>query len=113
MAFAYSVMKERNVDNVSPNRILKLIPLDGGAVISVKRNTFNLNAFKGDKNLHAIQDAGLWRLEYRSADGSGAGALPEPLKQQWTSFNQLMKFLVPYFESRNVKVEEITNAPAT
>ncbi len=107
MTFAYSVMKEKNIANVSPNRVLKLIPLDGGVVVSTRRNTFNLNAFKGDKNLHAIQDAGLWHLEYRTESGQSAGALPEPLKQQWTSYNQLIKFLIPYFESRNVKIEEV------
>jgi len=106
-------MKERNVTNVSPDRILKLIPLEGGATHTTKRSTFNVNKFTGDNQLHAIQDSGLWHLEYRHANGQAAGALPEPLKQRWTNFNQMKKHLDSYFESRNVKIEEVVSAPTT
>lgn len=107
MTFAYSVFKERNVANVKTERVFKLSPMNDMVMMSRKRTTFNAHMFQGDKQLHAIQDAGLWYLAYKSSDGTGAGNLPEPLKQRWTSFNQLLKFIIPYFESRGVKVDEI------
>lgn len=103
----YSVIKEKNVANVKTERIFKLSAIAETVLMSRKRTTFNAHMFQGDKQLHAIQEAGLWRLQYKSSDGSGAGNLPEPLKQKWTNFNQLIKFLIPYFESRGVKVDEI------
>jgi len=56
--------------------------------------------FTGDSRLHAIQDAGLWKLEYKRSNGTGAGELPEALKQRFTNFNQLMKYVTAYFASR-------------
>lgn len=107
MAYAYSVQKMKNVTNVSTDRVFKLAPISESVLMSRKRTTFNAHMFQGDKQLHAIQDAGLWYLQYKSSDGTGAGNVPEPLKQRWTSFNQLLRFLVPYFEGRGVKIEEV------
>lgn len=111
MTFAYSVTKERNVVNVSPERVFKLSPIAESVMTSRKRPMSSTHLFQGDKQLHAVQDAGLWHLVYKSSDGTGAGALPEQLKQRWTSFNQLLKYLIIYFENRGVKIEEISNAP--
>src|SRR5271167_4518301 len=107
MGYAYSVFKEKNVANVSSDRVFKLIAANDVVLMSRKRTTFNAHMFQGDKQLHAVQDSGLWYLVYKTLDGRGAGNLPEPLKQRWTNFNQLIKFLVPYFESRGVRIEEI------
>src|SRR6266481_5990747 len=99
MPFAYSVIKERNVSNVSTDRILKLIPGPEGAMSTDRRyKSAAAHMFLGNKRLHAVQNSGLWHLEFRQEDGKSAGGLPEILKQQWTSFNQLMKTLVPYFK---------------
>jgi hypothetical protein len=108
----YSVHKVKNVANVSTNRILKLTALEGGGMMlnnaSIgKRSTFNVNLFTGDKLIHAIQDNGLWHLEYRTSTGQSAGNLPGPLQQKWTNFNQLRKFLDAYFLARNVKIDEV------
>lgn len=97
-------MAEKNLANVSTDRIFKLSPINEMEMMSRKRSTF---MFQGDKQLHAIQDSGLWYLEYRTSTGQSGGNLPEPLKQRWTSFNQLTKFLIPYFQNRGVRVDEI------
>lgn len=107
--YKYSVIKEKNIANVKTERIFKLSPISEMVLMSRKRSTFNAHMFQGDKQLHAIQDAGLWYLAYKSSDGTGAGNLPEPLKQRWTNFNQLLKFLISYFEARGVKVDEIVS----
>ncbi len=103
MTYAYTVTKMKNVANVSTDRILKLIPTEDAAK---RRSNFNLKIYEGG-HIHAIQESGLWYLEYRQANGKGAGVLPEMLKQRWTNFNQLIKFLAPYFENRGIKLEEV------
>ena len=110
MTYAYSVLAVKNVANVSTDRIFKLVPGEGGATgpdTRYKTNRGRPDMYTGDKVLHAIQDSGLWHLEFRTSTGQGSGGLPEPLKQRWTNFNQLIKFLVPYFKNRNVEIEEI------
>lgn len=59
--------------------------------------------FSGENKLRAIKDPqfGLWTLKYDS------GILPEALKQQFTSFKVLLKFVTEYFTKRNIKVEEV------
>lgn len=103
MNYAYSHYAVKNVANVSTDRILKLTVLN---TISNNRSTMNMNKFKNTE-LHAIQEAGLWHVRFMTPEGYSAGELPEPLKQQWTNFNQLKKFLDTYFATRNIKIEEI------
>jgi hypothetical protein len=106
MKYAYSHMAERNVSNVSTDRILKLITLPGGAMRANQRNTFSASMLTNTE-IHAVQEAGLWCLKYKTPEGYGAGKLPEMLKQRWTNFNQMKKFLDTYFLARNVKIEEV------
>jgi len=98
MPYAYSVEKMKNVANVSTDRILMLQPSDTPRRVT---GMVDKRLFTGDNKLHAIQDAGLWFLRYEQ------GALPRPLQQRWTNFNQLMKFTTTYFNSRNVDVKEV------
>lgn len=105
MSYAYSHLAVKNVANVSTDRIFKLSPIIENQIFG-KRSTFNIDKFKNTE-LHAIQDSGLWYLSFKTPEGYGAGSLPEPLKQRWTNFNQLRKFLDSYFASRNIKVDEV------
>lgn len=59
--------------------------------------------FSGENRLHAIKDPqfGLWTLKYE------AGSVPEALKQQFTGFKILLKFITEYFAKRNIKIEEV------
>lgn len=59
--------------------------------------------FTGENKLHAVKDPQyqLWYLKYEM------GAVPEPLKQQFTSFKVLHKFCVEYFKKRNIEIKEV------
>jgi hypothetical protein len=58
--------------------------------------------FNGGNRIHAVQDeSGLWVLRYDS------GSVPPALRQQFTSFSQLLKFLRSYFDKRNIDIKEI------
>src|ERR1700688_1834112 len=59
--------------------------------------------FTGENKLHAVKDPQyqLWSLRYEM------GVVPEPLKQQFTSFKQLFKFCEEYFKKRNIEIKEI------
>lgn len=59
--------------------------------------------FKGGNRLHAMRapNSDLWILKYEN------GALPEPLKQKFTSFNAVLKFVTTYFQKRGLEVIRI------
>lgn len=59
--------------------------------------------FQGKENVLAVMDEQtcLWRLRYR------AGILPEPLLQQFTSFEKLMKFAREYFGKRGMDIVDV------
>lgn len=101
----YSVLKIKNVSNVKTDRVLKLIQINEN-VLFRKRSTMSVEKFQNTE-LHAIQDNGLWYLSFKTPEGYGSGQLPEALRQRWTNFNQLRKFLDSYFEARNFKIEEV------
>lgn len=88
----------------SPDRVLMLRPAEGKTALSSKGMLDN-RLFKGENKLHAIMDTQtcLWSLKYE------IGGLEAPLKQQWTSFNQLMKYLREYFNRRNVEITEVVD----
>jgi hypothetical protein len=55
--------------------------------------------FTGENKLHVIQtDNGLWYFKYEH------GGLPEPLKQQFTSFDLALKHAERYFQTRGIKI---------
>jgi hypothetical protein len=95
----YSVNKLQNFKNVSTDRVFKLKPIEGSPLSS--RGITDKRLFTGDNNLHAIQDAGLWFLKYDD------GSVPPALKQRFTNFNQLLKYVTNYYRIRNVEIIEI------
>lgn len=59
--------------------------------------------FTEENKLHAIQNPSscLWYLKYEQ------GIVPEPLRQQFTNFNALHKYVEGYFNKRNVNIKEV------
>lgn len=54
----------------------------------------------GEKKLVAIQDVNLWYCRYTE------GAVPLPLQQKFTNYNQFLKHVTSYFRSRNIELVE-------
>jgi len=87
----------RNTDRII---VLKLI--DTSAKQS-KTGSIDTRILTGDNKLHAKMDptSCFWSLSYEH------GFVPDPLKQQFTSFAMLLKFIKEYFRKRNIEVTEI------
>lgn len=84
------------------DRILVLGVIDG----TKPKNTIGLvdpRLFTGENKLHAVMDTQttLWHLKYDS------GVMPQPLKQQFTSFTKLYDHAVDYFAKRNIIIKEV------
>lgn len=81
------------------DRVLELKIIDGTLP---KRSTglVDSSIFKGDNKLHAIFDdqTQLWYLKY------DRGIVPPALKQSFTSYSALIRFVKPYFEKRNIEI---------
>ena len=80
------------------DRVLKLTqrnPKDSPGLIGRE-------VFTGGNKLHAIyqEDTGLWHFKLEH------GAVPEPLKQQFTSFNGMMKYAKTFFDNKNIDITE-------
>lgn len=82
--------------------ILVLKPIDGKFTTS-SSGLIDNRLFSGENNLHARLDPQtcLWSLSYES------GALPGPLKQRWTSWNAVHKFVETYFKNRNIEIVKV------
>jgi hypothetical protein len=84
----------------STDRIFILAPMEGGAKSTT--GAVDNRLFTGENRLHAIMDGNcLWRLRYDS------GLLQQPLRQTFTSFKILRKFVEDYFRRRNIEIKEI------
>lgn len=86
----------------SQDRVLVLSVIDGKDA----RGTTGLvdtNLFAGTNKLHAKMDpqTSFWYMQYEK------GILPEPLKQRFTSFKILLKFVEEYFKRRNIEIKEV------
>lgn len=86
----------------SDDRIIELAPMEG----QFPKDSMGLTdkrLFTGGNKLHAIHDTRLrlWHLRYE------LGGLPEPLKQKWTKFSDLLKTVELYFKKRNVRITNI------
>lgn len=59
--------------------------------------------FNGENKLHAIMDnrTSLWYLKY------DMGVLPGALKQKFTSFSKLYKYVSDYYGRRGLKIVEV------
>jgi len=89
--------------NASTDRILVLTKLDPDKNTLSGTGLIDNQLFTGGNELHAIMDTrtSLWYLKYKS------GILPEPLRQKFTGFTGLMKFVTEYFKRRNIKIERV------
>lgn len=81
------------------DRVLLLEPIDGKPLSS--KGVVDPRLFTGENKLHAIRTDNdqLWSFKYE------AGAVPEPLKDKFTSFSKLLKHAEVYFSTRNVRVK--------
>lgn len=87
--------------NQSTDRIISLVKVEGKNTLS-DMGLIDNRLFSGGNTLHAVMEPnGLWILKYDS------GSLPEPLRQQFTNFTILMKFLRQYFHKRNIEIKEV------
>ena len=87
------------VKNRSYDRVITLEKIPGLNTIG-STGLIDNTLFSGDNRLRAIIDKRtmLWSLR------QDHGLLPPPLKQQWTSFTGLMKYITDYYKKRNVNV---------
>lgn len=92
----------------SDDRVFIFEPIEGMKTAS-STGGFDPRLFSGENKLHAKKDPvyGLWSLQYEM------GGLPPVLKQQWTSFNTMLKFARDYYKRRGVTVTEVQSEPKT
>ena len=83
------------------DRVIILEAIDG--VAKTTSGNIDPKIFTGENKLHAIKDEESchWFLKYDN------GGLPGPLKQRFTSYSMLIKFVENYYKSRNLKIKEI------
>lgn len=95
-------LMEDSVKNEITDRVFVLAPMDGKDPLSTK-GLVDPRLFSGENNLHAIMDPTncMWYLRY------DAGILEQPLKQKFTNFKILKKFVEDYYRRRNIQVKEI------
>jgi hypothetical protein len=94
-----------NMDKEVPDeRVLKVEKIPGEHTLSSSGTVAN-SLFKGDNPLYAYKgkDGLGWYLRYKS------GELPEPLKQCFTTFPILFKFVESYFRRRGLRLYEEMN----
>lgn len=90
----------------SPDRILKLEPIDGKKPLS-STGLVDPRLFKDGEDgnrLHAVMDTStcLWSFKYEK------GAVPPTLKdQKFTGFKKLRDFAEDYFGKRNIRITEV------
>jgi len=87
----------------SDDRTLVLKPLDETKSILNSTGLIDNRLYKGGNTLHGMINpaSNLWCLKYE------VGGLPQDLKQEFTSFEKLLRFASKYFTKRNLKIVEI------
>jgi hypothetical protein len=88
--------------NMANDRIIKLQLKEGMSAKNSAGVTDN-RVLTGENKLHAVHDpqTSFWSLHWDK------GILAPPLQQNWTTWQKMMDFIVPYFERRNIEVKEI------
>lgn len=82
-------------------RVLSLGRMEGKNVLT-NVGTIDNRILTGENKLRAFMEPnGLWSLKYEF------GAVPEPLRQQFTSFSALNKVVKEYYHKRNIEVKEV------
>ena len=86
--FAEAIEEKIRLRMRSDDRVFILRPKEGQSPTK-NSGLVDTRLFKGENKLHAVRDkmTSLWSLRYDS------GLLPEPLKQRFTSFEALRKFV--------------------
>jgi hypothetical protein len=89
----------------SPDRILKLEPMEGKKTLN-SMGIVDPRLFKDGEDgnqLHAVMDIDscLWSFRYEK------GSVPPALKGTFTGFRALKKYAEEYFTLRNIKITEV------
>lgn len=86
--------------NYDADRVITLTPRAGKDTLS-STGLVDPRLFNGTNVMYAsMGPSGLWSIRYKH------GLPPEELRQQFTSFTNLMKHLKIYFGKRNIDVKE-------
>ena len=92
-----------NLGNVkSDDRVFVIRPIKDKAPVSVT-GLVDPRLFKGGNALHAKLDvhSSMWYLQYE------CGVLPQALKQKFTNFSTLLKYVENYMKKRNLEIVEV------
>lgn len=103
MIFNYELEKNKMH---SDKRVFKLKLKEGVSAKTSAGGQVDNRLFKGDNYLFAKKEpiTGLWKCSYEK------GSVQEPLKQSFTSFNELKRYVTDFFNKRNVVVEDVEDA---
>ena len=98
----YWNVEERQSEKMrSDERTIVLKVKDGLSAKDVLGKT-DPRLFNGENALTAVKDInGLWYMKYK------VGAVPAPLKQKFTKFNDLVQQAAQYFRTRNIEILEV------
>jgi hypothetical protein len=101
----YTTLDPNKKTKMSGNdRVFVLKQIEGKDPVDT-RGLFDKRLFTGENKLHAIRDemsTWLWYFKYDT------GILPEYLRgRRYTKFNEAVKDVEKYFNSRNIKIEEV------
>lgn len=90
----------RNKENRKEDIVLVLKPIGSAKHVS---GLMDKRLFTGDNNLHAVMDTQtcLWSLRYDH------GILPQSLKQKFTGYAPLIKYVTDYLKNRNIEITEV------
>lgn len=94
---------ERRKEKMHSNdRVISLSPIEGKRSVATN-GLVDPRLFSGENKLHLVRDPmhSLWFFKYEM------GMLPEPLKQQFTTFGRATKHAREYFKKRNIEIKEI------
>jgi hypothetical protein len=102
VAAMLSIDDEQYASKMHANdRILMLKPKEGVPLDTT--SMIDKRLLTGENKLHALfeGETGLWYLRYDQ------GGLPLQLRQKFTSFNKLLRYVTDYFVKKNIDVKEV------
>lgn len=98
----YDLADKRRAKMRSDDRVLVLKPIPDHKIKSSTGMT-DKRLFTGENKLHAVMntDTCIWSMKYEM------GGLPEPLKEQFTTFDKLLAHARKYYNSRGLDIIEV------
>lgn len=98
----YNSDERRFAKMKSDDRVLVLQVIPGQKAKTTGGMT-DTRLFTGENKLHAKMDTNtcIWRMQYE------VGGLPEPLKEQFTSFDRLLNHARKYYNTRGLDIVDI------